>query len=381
MSEAYIVDAVRTPRGKRNGYYDQMHAIDLAAQPLQALVARNQINPVEIDDVIYGCVSQRGEQDSDIARAAILASNWPVTVPGVSLNRFCASGLTACNFAAQAIMSGQSDLLIGGGVEHMSHVAMEIDFYHGESGLSEHYPNLVSQGISAEMIAEKYQLSRQDLDEYATRSQQRVAIAMAENRFKNSIIPISVETEAGNKVVQIDEYPRPETSVKGLGKLKTAFKADGVITAGNASGIVDGAAGVLIASKRQCEALQLTPRAKFVSMAAVGSDPLMMLLGPVPATQKALQRAGLTIDDIDVFEINEAFASVVLAVCADLRIPLEKVNVNGGAIAMGHPLGATGAILLGTCLDELERQNKRFGLVSLCIGFGMGVTTIIDRQV
>lgn len=381
MQEAYIIDAVRTPRGKRNGSLSLLHAIDLATHPLTSLVARNQIDPQEISDVVYGCVSQRTEQDNDIARAAVLAAKLPESIAGVTLNRFCASGLTACNFAAQSVMSGQEDLIIAGGIEHMTRIPMDINFYHGKSMLSQRYPYLVPQGISAEMISERYYFSRTQLDEFAVRSQQLAASAWEENRFKNSISPVKVKTAEGKEFLfEKDEHFRPTTTLEVLAKLKPSFKPDGVIHAGNSSGIVDGAAGVLIGSKKKCEELGLKPRAKFVSMAVSGSDPIIMLLGPIPSTKKVLKKAGLTIKDIDLFEINEAFAPVVLAVAKDLEIPFEKINVNGGAIALGHPLGATGAMLLGTVLDELERQDKRYGLVTLCIGMGMGVTTIIDRK-
>jgi len=380
MNEAYIVDTVRTPRGKRKGSLSNTHAIDLARLPLLALVERNKLNPEWIGDVIYGCVSQRSEQDNDIARAAVLAAGLPECIPGVTLNRFCASGLTAFNFAAQAIMSEQEDLLIAGGIEHMTRIPMEIDFYQGESNLKTNYPHLVPQGISAEMIAEKYGFSRQQLDEFAALSQSRAAQSWEENRFKKSIIPVKVKKETGEEVLfQKDEHFRPGTTVETLSGLKTVFKADGVIHAGNSSGIVDGSAGILVASKKACNDYKLKPRARVVSTAVDGSDPVIMLLGPIPSTKKALKKAGLTINDIDLFEINEAFAPVVLAVSKELEIPLDKVNVNGGSIALGHPLGATGAILVGTVLDELERQNKRYGLITLCIGMGMGVTTIIER--
>lgn len=380
--DAYIIDTVRTPRGKRNGSLASMHAIDLAAQPLKALVARNKIPAHEIDDVIYGCVSQRKEQDNDIARSAVLAAGLPIEVAGVTLNRFCASGLTAVNEAAFSIMAGQADLVIGGGVEHMSRVPMEIDFYQGESLLKQNYPHLVSQGVSAEMIAERYAHSRTQLDEFALRSQKLAAKSWEENYFSKSVIPVLIkDASGGNVAFERDEHLRPSTTMEGLASLKTVFKADGVIHAGNSSGIVDGAAGVLVASKNKCDELGLKPRAKFVSMANAGSEPVIMLLGPIPSTQKALRRAGLTIKDIDLFEINEAFAPVVLAVSKELNIPLDKINVNGGSIALGHPLGATGAMLLGTVLDELERRDLRYGLVTLCVGMGMGVTTIIDRKI
>lgn len=382
MSSAYIIDAVRTPRGKRNGSLSLVHAIDLATYPLKNLVERNRIDPAEVGDVIYGCVSQRTEQDNDIARGAVLAAGLPESVAGVSVNRFCASGLTACNFAAQAVMSGEEDLIIAGGVEHMTRVPMDINFFHGESMLFKNYPNLVPQGISAEMVSEKFGYTRTQLDEYAVRSQKLAGLAWEEARFAKSIIPVKAKTPEGREFLfEKDEHMRPSSTVEALSKLKTVFKEDGVIHAGNSSGIVDGSAGVLIASKRKCEELHLKPRARFVSMAVAGSDPVIMLLGPIPSTKKALKKAGLTVKDIDLFEINEAFAPVVLAICQELEIPIDKVNVNGGAIAFGHPLGATGAILLGTALDELERRDKRYGLVTLCIGMGMGVTTIIDRKI
>lgn len=382
MSEAFIIDAVRTPRGKRNGSLSLVHAIDLATYPLTSLVSRNRIDPAEISDVVYGCVSERTEQDNDIARGAVLAAKLPESVAGVTLNRFCASGLTACNFAAQAVAAGHEDLMIAGGIEHMTRVPMDINFYFGDSMLSQAYPNLVPQGISAEMITEKYGFSRRQLDEFSVRSQQLAGKAWSEGRFAKSIIPVKAKNAEGKEFLfEKDEHMRPTTTVETLGNLKPSFKEGGAIHAGNSSGIVDGASGVLIGSEEACKRLGLKPRAKVVTSAVAGSDPVIMLLGPIPSTTKALKKAALTIKDIDLFEINEAFAPVVLAVAKDLEIPIEKINVNGGAIAMGHPLGATGAMLLGTVLDELERQDKRYGLVTLCIGMGMGVTTIIDRKV
>ena len=382
MSEAYIIDAVRTPRGKRNGSLSLVHAIDLATYPLTSLVKRNKIDPEEISDVIYGCVSERTEQDNDIARGAVLAAKLSESVAGVTLNRFCGSGLTACNFAAQAVASGHEELMIGGGIEHMTRVPMDINFYFGDSMLSQAYPNLVPQGISAEMITEKYGFSRRQLDEFAVRSQQLAGKAWAEGRLAKSIIPVKAKNAEGKEFLfEKDEHMRPTTTVEILGNLKPSFKEGGTIHAGNSSGIVDGASGVLIGSKEVCRRLGLKPRAKVVTSAISGTDPVIMLLGPIPSTKKALKKAALTIKDIDLFEINEAFAPVVLAVAKDLEIPMEKINVNGGAIALGHPLGATGAMLLGTVLDELERQDKRYGLVTLCIGMGMGVTTIIDRKI
>ncbi len=382
MTDALIIDAVRTPRGKRKGSLSFVHPIDLATVPLKALVERNQFNPAEVGDVIYGCVSQRGEQDNVIAREAALAVGWPLEVSGVTLNRFCGSGLTAVNMAAHAIMSGQEDLQIGGGVEHMTRVPMSIDFNMAGSLLAEKFPDLVPQGISAEMIAEKYGHSRQDVDAFAVRSQQLAAQAWEQKRFQKSIVPVTAKNQEGQEFLfERDEHPRPTTTVESLAKLVPSFKLDGVIHAGNSSGIVDGAAAVLLASPQKAKELGLKPRAKIISTSIVGSDPIIMLLGPIPAVQKALKKANLKVEDIDLWEINEAFAPVPLAVAKDLGINLDKVNVNGGAIALGHPLGATGAMLLGTALDELERQDKRYACITLCIGFGMGVATIIDRKV
>jgi acetyl-CoA C-acetyltransferase len=382
MPTAYIIDAVRTPRGKRKGSFSNLHPVDMAVKPLKAVIERNKLNPEVIEDLVYGCVSQRGEQDNIIARKAILAAKLPESIPGVTLNRFCGSGLTACNWVAQSIMSGMQNVAIGGGVEHMTRIPMDIDFYGGESDLLKNYPNLVPQGVSAEMIAEKYGYTRKQLDEYAVRSQELAAKAWAENRFAKSIIPVTTTGAEGQSItLSKDEHFRPGTTVEGLAGLKTPFKENGVIHAGNSSGIVDGAAAVLFASEAGCKANGLKPRAKVLATAVVGSEPLIMLLGPAPASRKALKIAGLSVKDIDLFEINEAFAPVPLATAQDLGIPLDKINVNGGAIALGHPLGATGAMLVGTILDELERRDLRYGLITLCIGLGMGVATIIDRKV
>lgn len=383
MTHAYIIDAVRSARGKRKGSFSTVHPVDLATVPLTALVARNKLDPAAIEDVVYGCVSQRGEQDNIIARKAVLAAGLPESIPGVTLNRFCGSGLTACNWVVQSIMSGMQDVAVGGGVEHMTRVAMEIDFFGGDSQLKVKYPHLVPQGESAEMIADKYSYDRRMLDEFATRSQTLAAQAWADDRFKNSIVPVTIKDETGaDKQIMRDEHFRPGTSVETLAALKPVFRPEnGRIHAGNSSGIVDGAAGVLFASEAGIKKHGLKPRARVVATAVVGSEPVIMLLGPIPATQKALAKAGLKISDIDLFEINEAFAPVPLATAKDLGIPMEKINVNGGAIALGHPLGATGAMLLGTVLDELECRDLRYGLVTLCIGYGMGVATIIDRKI
>ena len=381
MSQAFIIDAVRTPRGKREGSLKFVHPIDLAAVPLQAIAERTKIRPEWVEDVLYGVVSQRGEQDNVIAREAVLAAGWPESVPGATINRFCGSALTACNLAAHTVMAKMADFMIGGGVEHMTRVPMSINFDMVGSKLTERYPNMIPQGLSAEMIAEKYGFSRKQLDEYAVRSQNRAAQAWEEKRFAKSIVSVPAKDAEGKSFLfEKDEHPRPGTTVEKLATLKPAFKDDGVIHAGNSSGIVDGAAAVLFASEKALKEHGLKPRARVVATAEVGSDPIIMLLGPIPAIQKVTQRAGLKISDIDLFEINEAFAPVPLAVAQELKLDMEKINVNG-AIALGHPLGATGAMLLGTILDELERRDLRYGLVTLCIGHGMGVATIIDRKI
>lgn len=382
MTNAYIVDAVRTPRGKRKGSLSNVHPIDLATVPLTQIIERNHLDPTTIEDVIMGCVSQREEQDNVIARKAVMAAGLPESIPGVTLNRFCGSGLTACNWAAQSVMSGMQDIVIAGGVEHMTRVPMDIDFYNGDSQLNVKYPKLVPQGESAEMIADKYGYSRNQLDEFASRSQKLASEAWENNRFEKSIVSVNSKDADGNAFqFTKDEHMRPGTTAETLGGLKTVFRQDGRITAGNSSGIVDGAAHVLFASEKAIKEQGLKARARVVSTAIVGSEPVIMLLGPIPSARKALQKANLTIGDIDLVEINEAFAPVPLAVSQDLDIPMDKINVNGGAIALGHPLGATGAMLLGTVLDELERRDLRYGLITLCIGFGMGVTTIIDRKI
>lgn len=382
MANAYIIDAARTPRGKRAGSLAGIHPVDLGTIPLKTVIERNGLNAEVVDDVVYGCVSQRGEQDDLLTRKIVLAAGLPETVPGVVLNRFCGSGLTACNWAAESVMSGMQQVVVAGGVESMTRVPMEINFVGEESNFTKNYPNLVPQGMAAEMVAQKYGYNRSRLDTYAARSQTLSAQAWEEGRFKKSIVPVDFETLSGTRVqLARDEHMRPGTTVESLAKLKPVFLEDGVIHAGNSSGIVDGAAAVLIASDSAVKANKLTPRARVVATAVVGSEPVIMLTGPVPATQKALKIAGLKVSDIDLFEVNEAFAPVPLMFAEELGVPLEKINVNGGAIAMGHPLGATGAMLVGTVLDELERQNLRYGCVTLCIGFGMGITLILDRKI
>lgn len=382
MSTAYIVDAVRTPRAKREGSFKFIHPTDLASIPLTALAKRNAFDPHIVEDVLLGCVSQRGEQDNVIAREAVLAAGWPIEVPGATINRFCGSGLSACNLAAHTVMSGMSEVMIGGGIEHMTRVPMNIDF---ETSVGEKLGKrfkLIPQGLSAELIAEKYGFSRRQLDEFAERSQRLAAQAWEEGRFSRSIVPVETKDAEGKSFeLTRDEHLRPGTTADKLAGLKAVFKENGVIHAGNSSGIVDGAAAVLFASETACKKHNLKPRARVISTVEVGSDPIMMLLGPIPAIQKITAKAHLKISDIDLFEINEAFAPVPMATIQELKLDPEKVNVNGGAIALGHPLGATGAMLLGTVLDELERREQRYGLVTLCIGHGMAVATIIDRKI
>jgi acetyl-CoA acetyltransferase family protein len=381
VTEAIIVDAVRTARGKRRGSLSPVHPVDLLAQTLTASLAHSGVKPVDVDDVIMGCVTQVGEQGLNIARGAVLAAGLPVDIPGTTVNRFCGSGLQAVNFGAQAVVSGASQLVVAGGIEHMTRVPMGSDAIGGEGpaspGLVHHWANLVPQGLSAEMIAAKWRYSREKLDEFAVQSQRKAATAIEKGFFTKEIVPVKLPD---GRSFDRDEHPRPGTSLEALAALKPSFKEDGVLHAGNSSGIVDGAAAVVIASKGRARSLGLKPRARIVSMAAVGSDPVLMLTGPIPATRRALARADLKVSDIDLFEINEAFAPVPLVVAQELGIPLEKVNVNGGAIALGHPLGATGAMLLATALHELERTGQRRAVITLCIGYGMGIATIIDRK-
>jgi len=378
MSEAYIIDACRTPRGRRKGTLAEVHPIDLFGVPLNKIVERNDIDPAQVDDVVVGCVTETGEQGTNIARGAVLAAGWPVDVPGVTLNRFCGSGQQSVNFAAQAVKAGAQDLVVAGGVESMTRVPMGADMGALPMSLMEKY-NLVPQGLSAEMVAEKWNLSREQLDEFALGSQQKAWNAIQNGLFKKSIVPFEVTHNGERKTFDTDEHVRPQSTIDGLGALQPSFKPDGKVTAGNSSGIVDGAATVLLASERKVKELNLKPRGRIVDQMIVGSEPVIMLTGPIPAVQKLLKRNGMKIDDIDLIEINEAFASVPLCVMQEIGMDPEKVNVNGGAIALGHPLGATGSMLIGTVLDELERRDKRYGLVTMCIGIGMGIATIVER--
>ena len=401
MTEAYIYDHVRSPRGrgKSDGSLHAITPINLMSQVLSALRERNKLDTSLVDDVILGCVAPVGEQGADIARIAVLDADYAQSVAGKQLNRFCASGLEAVNTAAAQIMSGQSDVAIGGGVESMSRVPMMSDGGAWATDPQVAYKTyFVPQGISADLIATKYGISRRDLDVYSAESQKRAAHAWKQGWFSGSILPI--RDHIGRVALDHDEHMRPEATAESLGGLKPAFVIpgeqggfDAVIlqkypevesvkhlhTAGNSSGIVDGAAAVLVGHAEAGKRMGLKPRARIRSFASIGSEPSIMLTGPVPATEKVLKRAGMSTSDIDLFELNEAFAAVVLHYMNQLNIPHDKINVNGGAIAMGHPLGATGAMILGTVLDELERRDLSTALVTLCIGGGMGTATIIER--
>jgi len=401
MTEAYIYDHIRSPRGrgKPGGGLNAITPLSLSSQVLAALRDRNELDTGLLDDVIFGCVTPVGEQGADIARVAAMNAGYAESVPGKQINRFCASGLEAVNSAAAQIMSGQSDAVIGGGVECMSRIPMGSDGGAWATDPQAAYDlYFVPQGISADLIATKDGFSRQDLDAYALESQKRAAHAWDSGYFKNSILPIV--NHIGQVVLDHDEHMRPDSTMESLGSLNPAFVVPGQQggfdavalqrypevefidhrhTAANSSGIVDGAAAVLLGSAEAGEKMGLKPRARIHSFASIGSEPTIMLTGPVPATEKVLKRAGMTTADIDLFELNEAFAAVVLRYMQQLDIAHDKINVNGGAIAMGHPLGATGTIVLGTVLDELERRDLGTALVTLCIGAGMGTATIIER--
>ena len=396
MATAVIVDAVRTPGGKRNGKLSGWHPADLAAKTLNALVERNDLDPAQVDDVIMGCVMQVGAQSLNIGRNAVLAAGWPETVPSTSIDRQCGSSQQAAHFGAQGVIAGAYDVVVAAGVEVMSMVPMGASAMVANVGMPfgpammaryDEIGGIVPQGISAELIAERWGLSRDDLDTFAARSQQLAAQATEQGRFDNEIIPVQakpVDKDTGklidtDEIVSADEGIRPGTTVETLANLKPAFKPDGIVTAGNSSQITDGAAAVLIMSEDRAKALGLTPRARFHTFALAGVDPITMLTGPIPATAKAFERSGLTMDDIDLTEINEAFASVVLAWEKEHHPDMDKVNVNGGAIALGHPLGCSGAKLMATLLNELERTGGRYGLQTMCEGGGMANATIIER--
>lgn len=382
MSEAVIIDAVRTPLGKRNGSLSDWHSVDLAAEVLKALAERNSLDPALVDDVIMGCVSQVGEQTYNIGRNAVLAAGWPETVPGVTIDRQCGSSQQAVHFAAQGVMAGVYDVVVAAGVENMTRVPMGSSM--GSSNpfgdrMRERYHNeLIPQGLSAELIADKWGISREELDSIGYDSQVRALKATEEGRFENEIIPINVKIEGVPGVLTRDEGIRPGTTKEKLATLRPAFKEDGVVTAGNSSQITDGSSAILITSEAKARELGLKPRARFVSFSLAGTDPITMLTGPIPATEKALAKAGLTHDDIDRYEINEAFAAVIGAWLRETGADWESVNVNGGAIALGHPLGASGARLMTTLVHELERSGGRYGLQSMCEGGGLANGTIIE---
>ena len=386
MPNAVIVDAVRTPGGKRGGQLKNWHAVDLASEALKAIQERNDLDPALVDDVITGCVLQVSEQSLNVGRNAVLAAGWPESVPATTIDRQCGSSQQALHFAAQGVMSGAYDIVVANGVEAMtrtpmgSSVVRELGFPFGPRVMSRFH--LVSQGEGAEMIADQWGISREQLDEYSVESHKRAAKATEEGRFEGEIIPIEIRDEEGKgtgETMTRDEGIRPDSSVDTLGKLKPAFREDGKVTAGNASQITDGASAVLVMSEEKAKELGLTPRARFHAFALAGVDPVTMLTGPIPATKKILERNNMTLDDIDLVEINEAFASVVLAWQKELDADLSKVNVNGGAIALGHPLGASGAKLCATLLNELERTGGRYGLLTMCEGGGMANATIIER--
>lgn len=401
-TEAFVYDAIRTPRGrgKANGALHGTKPIDLVVGLIHEIRSRFPgLDPAAIDDIVLGVVSPLGDQGSDIARIAAIAAGLPDTVAGVQENRFCASGLEAVNLAAAKIRSGWEDLILAGGVESMSRVPMGSDGgAWAMDPMTNYETGFAPQGVGADLIATIEGFSRRDVDEFAALSQERAAEAWKDNRFARSVVP--VKDRNGLVVLDHDEHMRPGTTADSLAALKPSFaaigemggfdavalqkyhwveKIDHVHHAGNSSGIVDGAALVAIGSKEIGERYGLAPRARIVSAAVSGSEPTIMLTGPAPATRKALAKAGLTIDDIDLVEINEAFAGVVLRFARDMGLPLDKINVNGGAIALGHPLGATGAMILGTLIDELERRDKRYGLATLCVGGGMGVATVVER--
>lgn len=399
-NEAFIYDAIRTPRGKgkKDGSLHEVKPVTLLSSLLSQLQTRNDLDTSQVDDVVMGCVTAIGDQGADIAKTAALVANWHETVAGVTLNRFCASGLEAVNMAAMKIRSGWEDLVVAGGVESMSRVPMGSD---GGAWAMDPATNLTTgfmpQGIGADLIATIEGFSRSDVDQFALNSQKKAAHAQAQGYFEKSVLPVSDQN--GITILSQDEFIRPDTTIEALGQLNASFKMMGemgfdsvaakkyhyieqinhVHTPGNSSGIVDGSAVILVGSEAKGRELNLTPRARIVATAVTSTDPTIMLTGPAPAAKKALQKAGLSIDDIDLFEVNEAFAAVVMRFQKELNIPDEKVNVNGGSIAMGHPLGATGAMILGTLLDELERREQKYGLATLCVGGGMGIATIIER--
>lgn len=381
MREAVIVEAVRTPVGKRNGSLSGVRAEELAAKPLEEVIKRAGISAALVEDVIMGCVSQVGEQAFDIARQAALIANYPVEVPGTTIDRQCGSSQQAVHFASQAIISGDMDVVVAGGIENMSRVPMGSNMQGVKmcEALTSNY-EMINQGLSADRIADKWGFIRRQMDEFSLESHAKAVSARNEGRFEKEMMPIEVTLPDGTRtMVKVDEGPRENSTLEKLGTLKPAFREDGKITAGNSSQISDGAVAILLMSREKAEELGLKPRFRVVSRTVVGSDPTLMLTGPIPATEKVLKKAGLSIADIDIFEVNEAFASVPLAWLHETGADPKKVNPNGGAIALGHPLGASGGRLMVTMMHELERTGGRYGLQTMCEGLGMANATIIER--
>jgi 3-oxoadipyl-CoA thiolase len=401
MKEAVIVDAVRTPIGRYAGALKEIRPDDLASLVIEELVKRNLVNPGQIEDVILGCANQSGEDNRNVARMALLLAGLPAAVPGATVNRLCGSGLMAVNDACRAIQTGNGDIYIAGGVESMTRAPYVVlkntaAFARGNQKLvdttlgwrfvnkklADMYPP-DSMGETAENVAERYKISREDQDQYAVESQHKYAEAARTGKFSDEIIPVHLPKKKGSnepEVFSVDEQPRPETKLEDLKRLKPAFRENGSVTAGNSSGINDGASALLIMSREKCNELGLIPIARFVSSAVAGVDPSIMGTGPIPATRKALERAGLKISDIDLIELNEAFAVQVLACVRELRIDQKKLNVNGGAIALGHPLGSSGSRLLGTLVHEMKRRGTQYGLATMCIGVGQGIATVVALE-
>jgi acetyl-CoA acyltransferase len=392
MREVVIVDAIRTPLGRRGGVLSKNQLVETSALLLQELVKRNHFDPEIVDDVIYGCVSEVGAQSTNLARNIVLSAGWPYTIPGITLDRQCSSSQQAVHFAANQVASGVHEVVVAGGTEFMSQIPLGANVGQGmgtpfTKSMTDLY-NLTSQGLSAERIADKWGITREEADEFGAESQQKAAIAAKEGRFKREMIPVpgkkkTKSADGGetweDAIIDFDEGIRPGTTPETLSALKAVFRENGVHHAGNSSQITDGSAAVLLTSPEKAKEMGWTPRARILSQAVVGSDPELMLTGPITATPMALSRAGLTLRDIDLVEINEAFASVVLAWKREMNADMNKVNVNGGAIALGHPTGCTGARLFGTILNELERTGGRYGLITMCVGGGIGTATVIER--
>jgi acetyl-CoA acyltransferase len=386
MRDAVIIDAVRTPAGRRNGKLKDWHPADLAAHVLKALAERNKLDPAEVEDVIMGCVMQVGEQSLNIGRNAVLAAGWPESIPSTTVDRQCGSSQQSLHFAAQGVMAGAYDCVVAAGVEVMTRTPMGASVVEGmgfpfPKSMFDRYSEtgLPPQGIGADMIADEYGISREDLDTFAAESQARALRATEEKRFENEIVPVPVMVGDEEQMMTMDEGIRPGTSVEKLGTLNPAFKEDGKITAGNSSQISDGASACLVMSEEKAKELGLKPRARFHAFAVTGTDPVTMLKGPIPVTAKILEKTGMKMEDFDLFEVNEAFASVVLAWQKATGADMSKVNVNGGAIALGHPLGCSGTKLMATLVNELERTGGRYGLQTMCEGGGMANATIIER--